>query len=49
MINYKARIEDANGRVKVFRNSAHAWGAKNPFTFGTITLVIGLVVGGWFF
>ena len=32
-------------QVKVFRNSVHKWAALNPFTFGTITLGAGLVIG----
>jgi hypothetical protein len=40
-------VKDVEGRVKVFRNAAHAWGARNPFSFGTITLVVGLIVGLW--
>jgi hypothetical protein len=39
------RLTDADGRIKEFRNAAHIFGAKNPFTFGTITLVIGFIAG----
>lgn len=41
------RLIDAEGRVKDLRNAAHVFGAKHPFTFGTITLVAGLVIGLW--
>lgn len=39
------RLIQANGQVKEFRSGAHAWAASNPFTFGTITLVVGFAVG----
>lgn len=42
-------ISDAKGRVKEFRNGLHKFGAMHPFTFGTITFLIGaLGVVGFF-
>ena len=41
-------ITDAQGRVKEVRNALHAFGALHPFTFGTATLVVGLVLGAVF-
>lgn len=45
----KASIRLANGEAKYFRNAAHAWGAANPFTFGSITAFVGFVLGAVIF
>lgn len=37
------RMTDAKGRVKEFRNGLHRFAAANPFTFGTITFLVGSV------
>lgn len=41
----KVNFTDAKGKVEEQRKLLHAWATKNPFTFGTITLVIGIVLG----
>ena len=38
-------IKDLEGKVDAYRDGVHAFGTAHPFTFGTITLVIGAVLG----
>ena len=38
-------IYDAQGRMTEVKGAIRAFGAKHPLTLGTITLVVGLVVG----
>lgn len=45
----KAQITNAQGQVKEFRNSLHAWGALNPFSLATVALVVGLAIGIFLF
>jgi hypothetical protein len=45
----KARIADYRGRVKIFRNVAHAWAAMNPFSFAGICSAVAFVLGAMVF
>jgi hypothetical protein len=49
MQNFNTYIKTAKGQTKYARNALHAFGMGNPFTFGTITLVIGFIAGALIF
>jgi hypothetical protein len=42
-------VQNAKGQVKQARNALHAFGMSNPFTFGTITLIVGFIAGALIF